>query len=471
MKRFNKSVFVLFIAVAIVSLSSPALAGPVFTDGFESGTYSNWTAEAGAYTRNVTSATAAVGTYSYTQTGGFTSHQDGISAAFDSINPTYISFYARTDTVTGAGQANTYFVIDGPTLGAGIIYFYFEGGEIQVYDGSNLYSAGAYTANTWYHVEFRNIDWTNRTFDFYVDNTLVSSGIPFKNPNAAAITQLHLYNYSSAQSWYDEIIISTDNAVAYIRGATDVWGTSGQDSQYLAMTTNFSSAWDEVWMSSARGAFEYSGYDFIYMDGSDYTANELNDFLTANRTAIESWVSNGGRLLLNSAPNEGGNIDFGFGGATLIYPGSASAVEAADPTHPVFQGPYGTVASNLTGGGFSHAYVSGGDLTPIIVDSNDTTRTTLGEKLHGSGIVLMGGMTTANFHDPDPDAENLRANIISYTESFIARKKGGGGGGGGGCFVATAALGNYPHQKAIMLILLMAAVTSLFVGIRRRTKK
>lgn len=436
MKRFTKSVFVSFIAVVIVSLSSPALAGPVFTDGFESGTYSNWTVEAGAYTRNVTSATAAVGTYSYTQTGS-SAHFEGISAAFDNINPTYISFYARTDTVSGAGEANTYFVIGGDPLNDGIIFFYFSEGEIQVFDGSTTYSAGAYTVNTWYHVEFRNIDWTNRTFDFYVGNTLVSADIPFRDAIATEITQLHLYNFSPAQSWYDEIVISTDNTVAYIRGAIDLWPPGGQDSQYLAMTTNFGGDWDEVWMSSARGAFEYSGYDFIYLDGSDQTANELNDFLNANRTAIESWVSNGGRLLLNSAPNEGGNIDFGFGGATLIYPGfSANAVEAADPTHPVFQGPYGTVASNLTGSSFSHAYVSGGDLTPIIVDSADTTRTTLGEKLHGKGIVLMGGMTTTNYHDPDPDAENLRANIISYTESFVPRKKGGGGGG---CFIDTLA--------------------------------
>jgi hypothetical protein len=38
----------------------------------------------------------------------------------------------------------------------------------------------------------------------------------------------------------------------------------------------------------------------------------------------------------------------------------------------------------------------------------------LGEKNYGAGHVLFGGMTTDNFHSPQPEASNLRANIIAY---------------------------------------------------------
>ena len=52
----------------------------------------------------------------------------------------------------------------------------------------------------------------------------------------------------------------------------------------------------------------------VFIDGSDGQATELNTFLITNLPSIEAWVTAGGRLLLNSAPNEGSSMDFGFGG-------------------------------------------------------------------------------------------------------------------------------------------------------------
>ena len=40
---------------------------------------------------------------------------------------------------------------------------------------------------------------------------------------------------------------------------------------------------------------------------------------------------------------------------------------------------------------------------------------TLAQMSIGAGCVLFGSMTTDNFHDPQPNAGNLRRNILDYT--------------------------------------------------------
>lgn len=202
---------------------------------------------------------------------------------------------------------------------------------------------------------------------------------------------------------------------AYIRGASQPWGESTNES---AMDLAFGAGnWSNLTMSGGVAPFlPAAGYKFIFLEGGDGTATELNNYLTANRTQIEAFVSAGGRLLLNSAPNQGGNIDFGFGGVMLTYPGFSRSVVAANASHPVFLGPLGPVVTSYTGSSFGHAVV-GPSINAIIIGApgdGAAGQTVLGEKTFGSGCVMLGGMTTDNFHAPQPDAHNLRANILSY---------------------------------------------------------
>ena len=152
---------------------------------------------------------------------------------------------------------------------------------------------------------------------------------------------------------------------------------------------------------------------FVFLEGSDGHANELETFLGANMATIETWVSNGGKLLLNAAPNEGDGMSFGFGGTTLVYDGGASTVSGVDPGHPIFNGPNLPCGTEFTGTGFSHARITGTGLTSVIIETGSSD-ITLAEKAWGSGNVMFGGMTTDNWHNPDPNAANLRANIFVY---------------------------------------------------------
>ena len=150
---------------------------------------------------------------------------------------------------------------------------------------------------------------------------------------------------------------------------------------------------------------------FVYLEGSDAMASELENFLTSNGSDVENWVASGGNLLLNSAPNEGDGMDFGFDGIELQYPYYTGNVTAYDPAHPVFSGPWTPITTDFSGSSFGHATVSGGSIEPIIVDLFDASRIVLGEKGWGDGHIMVGGMTPPYFHSPIDESYNLLKNI------------------------------------------------------------
>lgn len=156
----------------------------------------------------------------------------------------------------------------------------------------------------------------------------------------------------------------------------------------------------------------------IFMEGSDSNADELEAFLASNQTLLENWVEAGGCLLLNAAPNEGNGMSYGFGGVVLSYDDLSTfsvTATAADPTHPMFTGPWTPVGISFSGGSFAHASVSGGGVTNILLGNDDNIP--LAELAWGEGLALFGGMTLVAFHDPQPEATHLRANTLHYLVS------------------------------------------------------
>jgi hypothetical protein len=160
-----------------------------------------------------------------------------------------------------------------------------------------------------------------------------------------------------------------------------------------------------------------AGSRFIFMEGGDFNAENLQTFLTNNAAAINSWVNSGGRLFLNAAPNEGGTIVTPFAGTTINYPDfSVDPTTAFDPNHPIFQGPAVPVTTSYTGNSFAHATVTNPGGTTLMV-SGGGSLIHLSERSIGFGLLVIGGLTTDNFHQPQPDAHNLRTNIVAYASS------------------------------------------------------
>lgn len=155
---------------------------------------------------------------------------------------------------------------------------------------------------------------------------------------------------------------------------------------------------------------------FVFIEGGDDHAIEMNDFLIANIEAIEDWVFGGGNLFLNAAPNYGTNVDFGFGGITLEYPSYTNTGTAVDLAHPIFNGPYTPVGSSWNGPYFGHATISGPDLISLI--DSDMGGMVCAEKSWGAGKVIFGGMTVTGWHDPLLESTNMRKNIMKYLASY-----------------------------------------------------
>ncbi|UKM66538.1 HYR domain-containing protein [Flavobacteriaceae bacterium GSB9] len=178
--------------------------------------------------------------------------------------------------------------------------------------------------------------------------------------------------------------------------------------------------WDLLFYETVNPNTLLNGdYNFIYMEGGDSNALEMKTFVDANITTMEQYVSDGNVLFLNAAPNEGGNMNWGFGGVVLKYPNYISTVKVVD-NHPVLSNPT-VVGQNYSGNFFSHSIICPATLSAslIIHDANDLSRHTLVEASYGQGHVLFGGMTTTNFHSPQPDATNLRRNILYYASGKI----------------------------------------------------
>ncbi len=220
-----------------------------------------------------------------------------------------------------------------------------------------------------------------------------------------------------AMLFVSRLVIAGGDNNFYINSNVFGYEPWGSTSNIDAMNTVFGvGGWYQEYFETCDPAEVFSvNTNFVYLEGSDFMADELENFLATNISTIEDWVNNGGRLLLNAAPNEGDGMSFGFVDVNLTYWGGSDNVMATDPTHQIFNTPYTPVGTTWTGTSFSHASVSGADITPLIVDQFVPTTVAFAEGRYGTdGIAGFGGMTTANFHSPGIEAANLIANIIYY---------------------------------------------------------
>jgi hypothetical protein len=208
-------------------------------------------------------------------------------------------------------------------------------------------------------------------------------------------------------------------AVIYMRSTTGApWGLNGNENVMNAVFGT--GTWQDLRYETAAPATVFSpANSFVFLEGGDFNATELETFLNANTATIQTWVTNGGRLLINSAPNEDNGMNMGFG-VTLTYSDFSATGTAANPAHPIFLGPNTPVGTTWNGNWFSHAHVSGVGLLPVITDS--TGDIILGEKTQGLGRVLFGGLTLPFFSatpaqagwTPQPQVNNLHKNMVAY---------------------------------------------------------
>ena len=114
------------------------------------------------------------------------------------------------------------------------------------------------------------------------------------------------------------------------------------------------------------------------------------------------------------------------------------------PGHPIFNGPFPT-STNFTGDSFSHATISGVELTSLLDGSAGVV---LAERFIGAGLAIYGGMTATDYHGPVPDAANLRANIIAYADAIAVPEPSSAAGLGAGLVALTLCVVHRRRQRS-----------------------
>jgi len=194
------------------SAYTDTLSGGIYDENFESGNYNSLTSAGGSYTYNMTTANTASGQYSLEMVGNG-SHYSGLYHNFGFDTPSYISFDVKSASTTAA---DGYFVIGNTgAFGDGMIWFYCkEDGQMGVYDGTTMYSI-AYNINQWYHIEFRDINYSTQVYDLYIDGVLINANVPFRE-SVSSIDEFKIYNFHSSTATYDNFVIGNGSAVDWL---------------------------------------------------------------------------------------------------------------------------------------------------------------------------------------------------------------------------------------------------------------
>jgi hypothetical protein len=231
-------------------IDSTLLRGPPktdFYDGFEEGVLIGWQDGGVSGIKEVTSQSAAEGSFSYRETSSSAGHHDGVYWKFGPIKPRELSFWIRSGSES---TLDSYFTIRDSQFREVIFFLTLDNGMFYVNGNVGGHTTYPYTAGLWYHIALQNINFGNGTFDYVVDDSLIQADISFRNASVVKdFDRVDLYNYESgAQGWWDEILISP-----------------APDGRWLTMSP---------WMGDVP-AHQSRGFDVV-LNASDLTSGTYN---------------------------------------------------------------------------------------------------------------------------------------------------------------------------------------------------
>ena len=168
-----------------------ACGAPLFQERFDDTSLASWTLTSGALLA-VHPGAAHVGSSGLEIDN---SNSGQITRTFPNLQPRTISFWLRGQATLIVNSATTYDI------------------AIQSYGGQIVDRARHVLrtdTNKWHFIELRNIDWTQHTYDYYVDEQLLLSGATF-NGSGNSVTNLMLANdgltYYLLPAWLDDIVM------------------------------------------------------------------------------------------------------------------------------------------------------------------------------------------------------------------------------------------------------------------------
>lgn len=175
---------------------------PLFYSNFESFDFSGWN-DAGSGSTKEFPTDAPESIVSYRERGATGGHQTGIYTLLPGVQVRAMSFWVKP------GQTNklaNYVAIQDPRGYEALTFYAMDSGTFYLNAGRGGDNTFPYEARRWYHIEYRNFDWTAKTFDYYIDGSLVKAGVSLRNPSrVASFGRIDLYSFSigATASWDD----------------------------------------------------------------------------------------------------------------------------------------------------------------------------------------------------------------------------------------------------------------------------
>ena len=181
----------------------------------------------------------------------------------------------------------------------------------------------------------------------------------------------------------------------------------GEDRDVSNMTSVFGAGNFTTYGSYASatvGSIFNASNRFVMLEGGASTDSPLASYLGLNTSAIMSWVTSGGALLIQSA---GWNTGIHFGAGTLTYPDGSGCGTLTAAGELAFT----TTASNQCGSSIAHDTVSGAGLTSFM-NSDDSLLPIVAGLEVGAGYIMYSGLTTSQFHFSGASLVN---DVIAFT--------------------------------------------------------
>jgi hypothetical protein len=218
---------------------------------------------------------------------------------------------------------------------------------------------------------------------------------------------------------------------AYLTTSGEPWGQTSNISAFNTTYGAEGTGWKKFIYSSATVNEVFtSNRKMVLIEGGESNTSIMINFLNSDWPSIESWISNGGLLIVNAATNQSlGKFEIGSSGifseriltTTMQANVDASAYPEPPHVHPLFTIPDypAFYAGDYSGSYIAHNIITGNYSRSIFTSSNGNT---LVEKTIGSGSLLVGGLTLPFFithasWQPQPQMSNLLYSTLEWAHT------------------------------------------------------
>lgn len=384
--------FYTLLAIALPALfgaSLQAQCGSLFYDGFETGSYSpTWSVGTAPITWNVSTNNPASGTYCVEGTGGNSSHLQGLVTTFTPATPSSISFDIFPNNASGA---HNYVLGGDATMTASncVFFSYVTSGQFR-FVSSVTYVHSATVLNQWMHVELRNINWGTRTFDIYINSSLVYTSFPFRTTTQNTISRIHLYNFTSGTLGRWDNITLGGVPITSTATATNTLCSGSADGTASVTASGGNGVYTYAWSNSATtqsvSGLAAGSYSVVITDGLGCMDTAYATITSPSAISISATASD---VLCNGTFT--GSIDASVTGGTAAYTYLWSNAAMTEDISGISAGTYSLYVVDANNCVDSIIGITVNQPTALTVSSVNTNPACNGDATGSSSVSVGGG--------------------------------------------------------------------------------